>query len=159
MDLLYNSACFIHNAAFEIVFVGAEPDPVYENNMAAWQCQLPYGTSRLHISSSFAHCFKDPTKYCRQHSVSMNGCKHHKNMGLYCCSMQTISYQIMQHDHSLPDWMTKEQFLEITSGNARPAQMFVFFAMDIKVGEITSAEEMSAFLSLVGCFLFFFCRT
>ena len=145
-DLMCYYVIFIAYLVQNVVY--GSGDPHYENNMASWQCKLPYGTNRLHISSSFAHCFKDPSKYCRQHSVSMNACKHHTNMGLYCCSMQTINYKIAR-DAKLPSWMTKERFLEITSDHGRPSQMFLFFAFDIKIGKIESAEEMAVFLSLV----------
>ena len=144
----YCSIILLHILYLVQHVVYGSSDPYYENNMASWQCKLPYGTRRLHISSSFAHCFKDPSKYCRQHSVSMNACKHHTNMGLYCCSMQTISYKLALNA-KLPSWMTKERFLEITSDHGRPSQMFLFFAFDIKVGNIESAEEMAVFLSLV----------
>ena len=62
--------------------------------------------------------------------------------------MQTISYKLALNA-KLPSWMTKERFLEITSDHGRPSQMFLFFAFDIKVGNIESAEEMAVFLSLV----------
>ncbi|XP_066911209.1 uncharacterized protein [Clytia hemisphaerica] len=130
---------------------GEEKDMEYESKMAQWKCKLSYGTSRPHVSASFAHCFKHPSQYCRQHAVSMNGCKQYKNMGLYCCSMQTIDKKLTRKfkNYESPEFMTREQFLSITSNEDRALQMFLFFAMDVKIGNIKSKEEMAAFISLV----------
>ena len=72
-------------------------------------------------------------------------------MGLYCCSMQTIAKKLTRKfkDYESPKYMTREQFLSITSSEDRPLQMFLFFAMDVKIGDIKSKEEMAAFISLV----------
>jgi len=128
-----------------------EQDEEYYNKMETWGCHLNYGASKKQLSHSFGYCFKEPSVYCRNHAVAMNGCKQYKNMGLYCCLMQDIKKAV--GEYLLPSWINKEHFLYITSIENRPSRMFLFFAMDITIGEITSPEEMSAFLAIVISYL------
>ena len=136
--------CFLFSAAVN----GNEDEREFEKNLGEWQCRLNYLTPKEQISHSFGYCFKEPSNYCRQHSVSMNGCKRYKNMGLYCCLMQYAEHT--QNTTSLlPAWMSKEKFLRITSPRQRHNNIFDFFAVDIIAANIQSAEEMAAFLAIV----------
>lgn len=116
----------------------------YEN-FHHWTCQLNYHVPR-EFEFSFGFCFKEPSKYCRQHTIAMNGCKKHKNMGLFCCVMENVEENRI---YKIPPWFSRSMFVYITSPIERMQRMFEFFASDITHGNITSPEEMAAFLSIV----------
>lgn len=124
-------------------------DDQYEDRLHDWTCQLNYRTPKdfnSQHSFSFGFCFKDPSIYCRQHAVTMNGCKKYQNMGLYCCLMEHVENRMNHLTHPI---LTKEMFLQMTGDNARSNRMYEFLLMDTQLANITKPEEIAAFLSIV----------
>ncbi|XP_057292811.1 uncharacterized protein LOC130621523 [Hydractinia symbiolongicarpus] len=131
-------------------------DGTYSLNLQSWHCGLNYKTPRdynLGHKFPFGFCFKDPSQFCFNHAVTMNGCKQYNNMGLYCCIMENVNEKYFHsrkyNRTEVHTWLTKDKFLSITSLFKRNIVMYKFLIMDIAIANIDTKEELAAFLSIV----------